>query len=83
MFCRITENWRGKPLVSLQTVVNLIAHTPMASGATIHARLDPRSYPTGVKTTDAEFAVLHLTRDEFHGDWNYTLVPSKASSSDN
>ena len=80
MFCRITENWRGKPLVSLQTVVNLIANTTMASGAKIHARLDTRSYPTGVKTAKAELAALHLTRDDFHGNWNYTLTPIKAIS---
>ncbi len=82
MFCHITENWRGRPLVSLRTVVNLIAHTHTQSGLKIRARLDRRTYPIGIKTSDAELDALHVTRDEFHGDWNYTLTPAKEPSSD-
>lgn len=82
MFCRITENWRARPLVSLQTVVNLIANTHTANGTRIRARLDAHKYPLGEKTTDAEFKALHIERDDFHGNWNYTLVPSETRSSD-
>jgi hypothetical protein len=76
MFCRITENWRGRPLVSHEVVVSLIASTKTRTGLTIQARLDERKYPTGVKVTDAEFAEVHIERANFHGEWNYTIVPA-------
>jgi hypothetical protein len=75
MFCHITQNWRGRPLVSHEVIVQLIANTSTAAGLKICAALDPGSYPTGIKVTDAELAALNLKRAKFHGDWNYTLRP--------
>jgi hypothetical protein len=73
MFCHITQNWRGRPLVSHEVIVNLIANTTTQAGLKIQAELDRGTYPTGIKITDAELASLNLKRDSFHGDWNYTV----------
>lgn len=75
LFCFITQNWRGKPLITHQVIVNLISATTTKTGLTVRAEIDPNIYPTGRKVTDAEMAQLHITRDEFHGEWNYTLHP--------
>jgi hypothetical protein len=77
MFCHITENWRGRPLVSRAVVVNLIGHTTTRSGLTIQAKLDKHTYPLGIKVSDKDFATINITPDHFHGDWNYTIAPSK------
>ena len=73
MFCHITENWRGRPLIDHETVVQLIGSVRTTTGLTVKAKLDPRHYPLGVKVPDAEMDNLLLTRAEFHGDWNYTI----------
>ena len=75
MFCHITENWRGKPLVSCEVVVNLIGATKTRKGLRVRAALDTAAYETGVKVSDAEMASLKLKRHSFHGDWNYTITP--------
>ena len=75
MFCHITENWRGRPLVSREVVVNLIGHTTTRSGLTIRSEVDENSYPTGRTVSDEELERLNLKRDKFHGEWNYTLSP--------
>jgi hypothetical protein len=75
MFCHITQNWRGRPLVNRAVVVNLIAHTKTRQGLHLEAAVDPKSYPLGVKVSDEELAEVKLTRDKFHGDWNYTIRP--------
>jgi hypothetical protein len=75
MFCHITQNWRGRPLVSLEAIVQLIGSTTTRTGLRIRAGLDPASYPTGLTLTDAAFAALRLERDQFHGDWNYRIRP--------
>lgn len=75
MFCHITQNWRGRPLVSREVVVNLIGNTTTTAGLRIQAQLDDRDYPAGVKVSDQELAALSLERDEFHGEWNYRLKP--------
>lgn len=75
MFCHITENWRGRPLVSHEVIVNLIASTTTTKGLQVKAALDKRPYPTGVQVDDETMAALRLTADKFHGDWNYTLSP--------
>lgn len=75
MFCHITENWRGKPLVSRAVVVNLIGHTKTKAGLRIKAKLDLNAYPTGIKVTNDEFAAVNLKKDKFHGEWNYTISP--------
>lgn len=73
MFCQITENWRGRPLLSRAMVVNLIGHTTTRSGLTIQAELDANSYPKGVTLSKEEIAAINIKRDHFHGEWNYTL----------
>lgn len=77
MFCHITRNWRGRPLVSLDTIVNLIADTRTTKGLKIHSALDHNSYQKGIKVSDEEMAELRITKDEFHGEWNYCLHPRR------
>jgi Rhodopirellula transposase DDE domain len=76
MFCHITENWRGRPLVSRAAVVNLIGNTKTKGGLRIQAELDTNSYPLGIKVTDEELAAVKIKKHSFHGDWNYTIAPS-------
>jgi len=73
--CHITQNWRGKPLISHEVIVNLIANTSTRAGLHVQAELDTRSYETGVKVTDDELAAIKIKRAKFHGDWNYTISP--------
>ena len=75
MFCHITENWRGRPLVSRAVIVNLIGHVRTSEGLRIKAELDTNSYPKGIKVSDQELAEVRLQRAKFHGDWNYTVLP--------
>ena len=75
LFAHITMNWRGRPLTSHEVVVETIAATTTSGGLTVHAELDPGSYPTGQAVTDAEMATLALTPHHWHEDWNYTLHP--------
>jgi hypothetical protein len=76
LFSFITQNWRGKPLVSYQTIVQLIAATTTRTGLNVKAEIDPATYPAGVKVTDAEMAAINLTAHAFHGEWNYTITPN-------
>jgi hypothetical protein len=73
MFSFITMNWRGRPLTSLRTVIELISATTTRTGLKIYAADDPNWYPTGVKISDAELAALPLLPHDWHGDWNYTI----------
>jgi transposase len=75
LFCHITENWRGKPLRTFETVVQLIGQVSTATGLRVKAKIDKRKYPKGVVTTKAQMEELALHPDEFHGDWNYELRP--------
>jgi len=75
LFSFITQNWRGKPLVSRQAIVSLIASTTTRSGLIVKAVLDTNHYDTAIKVTDAELGRLRLQPHRFHGDWNYTLRP--------
>jgi transposase len=75
LFSYITLNWRGKPLVSHEVVVNLIASTTNRKGLQVHCELDSNPYPKGIKVTNDEMEALKLDRDEFHGEWNYTISP--------
>jgi len=77
MFCHITQNWRGRPLVSHEVIVQLIANTSTVAGLKIQAAIDPGLYPAGIKVTDSELAMLNLKPESFHGDWNYTLLPGR------
>lgn len=80
MFSWITKNWRGKPLVTLQVVVNLIAATKTIKGLKIMSRADLTEYPTKIKVSDAEMESINLVRNEFHGEWNYCIVPQTSTS---
>jgi transposase len=73
MFCHITQNWRGRPLISHEVIVHLIANTVTQQGLKIRAELDKRHYPAGIKITDDQLAEVQLTPHSFHGDWNYTI----------
>jgi hypothetical protein len=75
MFCHITQNWRGKPLVSHEVIINLIAGTTTQKGLKIQAELDTGTYPTGLKTTKKQLAQVKIKRHEFHGEWNYEIHP--------
>jgi hypothetical protein len=75
LFCHITQNWRGRPLVSLEVIINLIGNTTTRTGLKVQAALDPAAYPTGVKISDADFASVQLEPAAFHGDWNYAITP--------
>jgi Rhodopirellula transposase DDE domain len=75
MFCHITENWRGRPLVSRAVVVNLIGSTRTRTGLRVRAELDTNTYPKGIKVTDQEMGSVQLRKDKFHGEWNYTISP--------
>jgi hypothetical protein len=77
LFCHITQNWRGKPLRTFETVVELIANTRTSKGLRVKAKLDKRRYPKGVEVTKAQMSELRLLRDAFHGEWNYELQPRK------
>ncbi len=80
LFCHITENWRGRPLVDHETIVNLIGSVRTSKGLVVKAKLDTRSYPTGVIVSDDEMEALNILRDQFHGEWNYTILPRSRSS---
>jgi hypothetical protein len=76
LFCHITKNWRGRPLVSQEVIVNLIAHTTTEAGLRVEAALDPTPYETGKKVSDEELAHVNLYPADFHGnDWNYMIKP--------
>jgi hypothetical protein len=75
MFCHITQNWRGKPLVSRLVVVELIAATTTKSGLTVCCVLDNNSCANAVRVTDAEMATLNIETDTWHPEWNYTISP--------
>jgi hypothetical protein len=77
LFAHISMNWRGRPLESHETVVQLIAATTTRTGLAVRAELDDGHYPSGIKVSDAQMAALPLDRHEFHGNWNYTLRPPK------
>ena len=77
LFSFITQNWRGKPLLSRQAVVNLIASTTTKAGLTVKAVLDTTPYETGIKVSDEELAKVHLTPAAFHGEWNYSIAPCR------
>jgi len=81
MFSFISMNWRGRPLTSYRTIVELIGATTTTKGLRIKAERDTEWYPVGVKISDAEIAGLPLTRHDWHGDWNYTLHSVAQSTS--
>ncbi len=75
LFSFITQNWRGKPLLSREVIINLIGATTTRTGLEVYARLDERNYPKGITISDAELAAVNLEGDHFHPEWNYTIKP--------
>jgi len=75
LFSYISMNWRGKPLVSHETIVNLIAATTTRKGLKVKAELDSGHYPKGIKVTDQELETVRIFREDFHGEWNYSILP--------
>lgn len=75
LFSFISKNWRGKPLTSLQVIVSLIASTTTRKGLKVHAEINDRLYPAGVKVPDEEMDLINIRRDTFHGEWNYEILP--------
>jgi hypothetical protein len=75
LFSYISQNWRGKPLITHEVIINLIAATTTQNGLRVRAKLDTNRYPAGIKVDDEEMAGIHLRRHGFHGEWNYTIVP--------
>jgi hypothetical protein len=75
MFSHISQNWRGQPLVSIETIVSLIGSTKTKKGLSIKTAVDTKTYAKGLKVTEAEIAALNLRRNAFHGEWNYELHP--------
>jgi Rhodopirellula transposase DDE domain len=75
MFSFITQNWRGKPLVSYQTIVQLIAATTTRTGLNVKCEIDHASYPAGIKVSEEDMAAINIIPDQFHGEWNYTIAP--------
>ena len=79
LFSFITINWRGKPLRSYRTIVQLIAATTTEAGLKVRAKLDEKKYPKGIKVSDTQLAAVNLAPHVFHGDWNYTISPSRTN----
>ena len=77
LFSYITINWRGKPLTSLETIINLIGATKTSSGLEVYARLDDRTYPDKIKVPDTAINAVNLHGDKFHPEWNYTIKPKR------
>ena len=78
LFSHITENWRGRPLLSHRVVVNLIGSTSTSKGLHVEADLDTNHYEKGIKVTDEQLDAVHLKKHKFHAEWNYTILPSSA-----
>jgi len=76
LFSFISQNWRGKPLISHEVIVNLISATTTKTGLEVACGIDPNSYPRGIKVTDKELKAVNLLKDSFHGEWNYTIKPN-------
>jgi len=76
LFCHVTQNWRGKPLVSHDLIVKLIGSTTTATGLKVKAALDTDRYQSGIKVSDKELGAVRISRDEFHGEWNYSILPN-------
>ena len=77
LFSFISKNWRGKPLLTHEVIVNLIAATTTRTGLKVYARLDPGTYPKGIKITDQQLAAVNLQGDPFRPEWNYVIAPTK------
>jgi len=79
LFSQITINWRGRPLTSHEVIVEVIANTRTQTGLIVRAELDTNAYPIGVKVTDKQLQTVNVRRAKFHGEWNYTIRPTRKS----
>ena len=79
LFSFITKNWRGKPLVTHQVIVELISATTTKAGLTVRSRIDDKQYKKGIRISDRQMEQINLHPDKFHGEWNYTIHPSDPS----
>lgn len=79
LFCHVTQNWRGKPLVSHDLIVKLIGSTTTRAGLKVKAALDNDRYESGIKVSDKELDAVRIKRDDFHGEWNYSILPNPAN----
>ena len=79
LFSFITQNWRAKPLVSYQVIIDLIGATTTQAGLKVVCELDTNIYPKGIVVSDAEMDAIHIVRAEFHGEWNYIIKPNRTS----
>ena len=79
LFSFISMNWRAIPLVSYRVIVDLISAATTKAGLTVRCQLDPNAYPKGVTVSDQDMAEINIKRDEFHGEWNYTIRPRNKS----
>ena len=77
LFCHISMNWRGRPLISLKTIINLISSTKTRTGLRVYAMIDKNTYQTGIKISDEEMNQINLHQHQFHGEWNYTIKPQQ------
>lgn len=77
LFCHITQNWRGQPLLDHETIINLIGSTRTTKGLRVEARLDQQTYALGIKVPEAEMTELRIITEAFHGEWNYTILPRR------
>jgi hypothetical protein len=82
LFSFISMNWRAKPLVSYQVIIDLISATTTRSGLSVQCELDKTAYPKGIVVSDDDMARVNILRDEFHGEWNYTIQPNAKRQSD-
>jgi len=80
LFSYISMNWRGKPLISHQVIISLIAATTTGSGRTVHVRFDETEYPNAIKVSDEQREAVNLTDHAFHPEWNYTISPNALSA---
>ncbi|GAC1340132.1 MAG: ISAzo13 family transposase [Beijerinckiaceae bacterium] len=80
LFSFISRNWRGRPLVDYRTIVELIGATTSTAGLTVRCELDENLYPAGIKISDRDMAAINILRDDFHGEWNYTINPRQSKS---
>jgi hypothetical protein len=82
LFAFITQNWRGKPLISREVVQQLIGSTTTRTGLEVRCCLDENEYPKAIRVSDAEMGAINISRDDFHGEWNYTIAPRFTGPSD-
>lgn len=75
LFSHISMNWRGQPLTSFETILNLISSTTTKTGLKVNAKIDLNKYPKGIKVSDAQLRMIDISRNKFHGEWNYTINP--------